>query len=215
MKTDITGSIFGPARISSRIALRGALLLWLAANPLRAADPLVVSGEPGTASKRDVADYSSLARQEAIFPPLIKAAPKSSRSLRPYLKEPGELPVPAGAQPAALIPAARQSAPSRPALRGNPAGSLASASLAAPPPPPPSPPPLPSPPASASFQALTDDGTLWEPDAQGAVGPNHLMVTLNTQVRIQDRNGGTISTVSLQNFWSMPGISNAVDPRVL
>src|SRR2546425_789710 len=72
-----------------------------------------------------------------------------------------------------------------------------------------------SPPVSASFAALDDDGTQRTPDTQGAVGPNHLMVTLNSQVRIQTRAGGTISTVPLNSFWASLGKTNVLDPRVL
>src|SRR5207253_284713 len=54
------------------------------------------------------------------------------------------------------------------------------------------------------------------PDTMGAVGPNHIMTTLNTQVRIQNRSGGTISTTSLDNFWaSLGGNPSTFDPRVM
>ncbi len=50
----------------------------------------------------------------------------------------------------------------------------------------------------------------------GAVGPGHLMVTLNSQVRIQDRAGGTISTTTLDTFWAgLPGSPDAFDPKLL
>jgi uncharacterized repeat protein (TIGR01451 family) len=73
----------------------------------------------------------------------------------------------------------------------------------------------PAPPASASFLALPDNAVAFNPDSQGAVGPNHLMVTLGSEVRIQDRAGGVISTVSLDAFWGALGSSNVFDPRVL
>ncbi|HXI50782.1 MAG TPA: hypothetical protein VNH84_04740 [Candidatus Saccharimonadales bacterium] len=57
-----------------------------------------------------------------------------------------------------------------------------------------------SPPASASFPALPDDGTQFNPDTQGAVGPNHLMVMLASQVRVQDHTGNTLTTISLSTF---------------
>jgi len=72
-----------------------------------------------------------------------------------------------------------------------------------------------SPPPASSFAALGDDGFEIPPDTHGAVGPNHLMVTLNTQVRIQDRTGGNISTVSLNSFWSILGNLQVFDPKVL
>lgn len=73
----------------------------------------------------------------------------------------------------------------------------------------------PSPPLSASFLALPDNAVSFNPDTQGAVGPNHLMVTLGSQVRIQDRAGAVLSTVSLDAFWGTIGNSNVFDPRVI
>ncbi len=73
----------------------------------------------------------------------------------------------------------------------------------------------PSPAMTSSFLALGDDNTSIPPDTTGAVGPNHLMTTLNTQVRIQNKSGVTLSTVSLNSFWSPVGGSpDAFDPRV-
>ena len=74
---------------------------------------------------------------------------------------------------------------------------------------------IPSPAASSSFAALEDNNTSVPPDTHGAVGPNHLMVTLNTQVRIQNRTGGAVSTVSLNTFWSSLGNPDAFDPKAL
>lgn len=71
-----------------------------------------------------------------------------------------------------------------------------------------------SPAASVSFQALPDDGTVIPPDTQGAAGPDRLMVTLNSQVRIQDKQGDALTTVSLPSFWSSLGVSDPFDPRV-
>ena len=72
-----------------------------------------------------------------------------------------------------------------------------------------------SPTPTSSFLALDDDNTSIPPDTHGAVGPNHLMVTLNTQVRIQDRNGVALSTVSLDGFWASLGAPSTFDPKVL
>ncbi|HEX8650066.1 MAG TPA: carboxypeptidase regulatory-like domain-containing protein [Pyrinomonadaceae bacterium] len=72
-----------------------------------------------------------------------------------------------------------------------------------------------SPAAASSFKALGDNNTTIPPDTHGAVGPNHLMVTLNSEVRIQNRTGGIISTVSLDSFWSRLGSLNTFDPKVL
>jgi len=72
-----------------------------------------------------------------------------------------------------------------------------------------------SPAPATSFQALADNNTVIPPDPQGAAGPDHLMVTLNSQVRIQSRTGSVISTVSINSFWSRFGFAQVFDPRIL
>jgi hypothetical protein len=83
---------------------------------------------------------------------------------------------------------------------------------------PPPTPPQPSGPAIATnFAALGDNDTAIPPDTMGAVGPSHLMTMLNSQVRIQDKGGGTISTVSLSSFWTGgTGLSGSpFDPHII
>lgn len=73
-----------------------------------------------------------------------------------------------------------------------------------------------SPQPDADFLALEDNGGSIPPDVNGAVGPNHLMITLNTQVRIQTRQGEEISTISLGNFWhGLPGSGSTFDPKIV
>ncbi|MBI4552699.1 MAG: T9SS type A sorting domain-containing protein [Candidatus Latescibacteria bacterium] len=81
----------------------------------------------------------------------------------------------------------------------------------------PVPPPLTgvSPAPASSFLGLDDNNASIPPDTHGAVGLTHLMVTLNTQVRIQDRTGGVLSTVSLNSFWASLSSPSAFDPKVL
>src|SRR5262249_22362309 len=59
-----------------------------------------------------------------------------------------------------------------------------------------------SPPLAANFEGLPDNGTAFPPDTEGAVGPNHIMVTLNTETRIQDHSGKELLRVDFENFWS-------------
>jgi len=62
--------------------------------------------------------------------------------------------------------------------------------------------------------ALEDNNMSIPPDTMGAVGPNHLMTMLNTQVRIQDKSGTRFSTVTLDTFWtSISG--NPFDPKLI
>src|SRR3954469_11384700 len=66
-----------------------------------------------------------------------------------------------------------------------------------------------------SFLALTDNNATVPPDTSGAVGPNHLIVALNTQIRFQNRTGGELLTTSLRIFFE--GIRSGVrrfDPHV-
>ncbi|PKP52460.1 MAG: hypothetical protein CVT92_08840 [Bacteroidetes bacterium HGW-Bacteroidetes-1] len=72
-----------------------------------------------------------------------------------------------------------------------------------------------SPMPDTTFMGLYDSGNSIPPDVNGAPGPDHLMVTLNTQVRVQHRDGTDISTVTLGGFWmSLPG-SGTFDPKIL
>lgn len=72
-----------------------------------------------------------------------------------------------------------------------------------------------SPQPDTSFLGLDDSGNSIPPDVNGAPGPDHLMVTLNTQVRIQDRIGNDLGTVSLGMFWTeLPG-GSTFDPKIL
>jgi subtilisin-like proprotein convertase family protein len=80
---------------------------------------------------------------------------------------------------------------------------------------PPEAPQVASPAPASSFKALEDNGTSVPPDTHGAVGPYHLMVTHNTQLRIQTKTGGHLSTVTLNEFWSGLGATITFDPRVL
>jgi len=68
-----------------------------------------------------------------------------------------------------------------------------------------------------NFQSLPDNNAAIPPDTHGAAGPNHLMTMLNTQVRIQDKNGNVIGTQTLAQFWSdAPGPAGTrFDPRVV
>lgn len=73
----------------------------------------------------------------------------------------------------------------------------------------------PSPLPEVTFQGLEDNNNSIPPDVNGAVGPDHLMITLNTGVRIMDKNGVPISTTGLGSFWfPMPGSGETFDPKI-
>jgi uncharacterized protein (TIGR03437 family) len=76
------------------------------------------------------------------------------------------------------------------------------------------------PPVYNGFQALADNFTAIPPDTEGAIGPQHIVTMLNTQVTIQSRNGVVRSgyPITLTSFWSPLGTFNGnsapFDPRV-
>jgi len=73
-----------------------------------------------------------------------------------------------------------------------------------------------SPAPDTTFHALEDNGNSIPPDVNGCVGPNHLMITLNTGVRIQDRVGNNLYSTSLGNWWNaLPGNGGTFDPKII
>jgi hypothetical protein len=180
-------------RFHARIHAATLLATLLAIPPAIAQSPEAVKGVPDRADRRVVVDFGVLARQAA-------AAPQGLQR-RKLIHEPlpvPKLPVPpeAIAPEAAFPPVPEATAPAPEEVRPRP-GVLVT-----------------------NFAALGDNNTTIPPDTNGAAGPNHLMVTLNSQVRIQNRSGGIISTVPLDGpggFWApLVGTSQIVfDPKVL
>jgi len=73
----------------------------------------------------------------------------------------------------------------------------------------------PSPLPEIDFLGLDDSGGSIPPDVNGAAGPDHLMVTLNTDIRIMDKAGVPISTVGTGSFWQgIPGAGGVFDPKI-
>ena len=183
-----TGS---PIRLT---ALCLAALGWLA---------VTARSEPGVMELQDVANFSELARRSAVAP----AAPANGGARNPRPRS-SITPVHQRVvrQGPRLAPVSSRSVAAAAAAAAAPSGgaNLVAASV-----------PLASPPLSASFPALLDDGTEFRPDTSGAVGPNHLMVALNSSIRIMTRSGTTNSTITLDAFWAGLGAFNAFHPRVL
>lgn len=65
-----------------------------------------------------------------------------------------------------------------------------------------------------NFAGLADNNTVIVPDVMGAVGPDHLMITLNTEVLIQNRAGGQVSKQTIAAFWAGVGTS-PFDPKLV
>ncbi len=65
------------------------------------------------------------------------------------------------------------------------------------------------------FLGLEDNNNSIPPDVNGAAGPDHLMVTLNTGFRIMDKQGNVISDIGSGSFWyPLIGSGDTFDPKV-
>ena len=65
------------------------------------------------------------------------------------------------------------------------------------------------------FLAVVDNHTANPADTHGAVGPEHLVVALNTEVAIQTREGELLSKVGLGDFWAGFSHGFVFDPKVV
>jgi hypothetical protein len=125
-----------------------------------------------------------------------KEAPKQKKIENENLKEPRDLPVPRGAKGKTYKVPPPEKKNVNPALEEKEKKQQSS--------------------LAPQFPAIGDNNTTIPPDMGGAVGPNHVMTALNSQVRIQDKSGATISTVTLNGFFSpLVGTFNVFDPKVL
>ncbi len=150
----------------------------------------VIRGQPGRADAHAVVNFRGMAELDRLYGLGTNLGPRAVHA--PYPLRQGFTNPPAGGAPTGA---------------NAPAGNTFSA--AGGPPPPPSPPP------TATFPALLDNGAVIPPDTDGAVGTNHVMTALNSQIRIQDKNGVIISTVSLGTFWQALRPRRVFDPHVV
>ena len=138
-----------------------------------------IAGEPGLSDTGVVVNFANLARQEALRPSVYRV-PR-------VVREPGRPPRPR------TVTAEGDVSPDKDQME--PSAAVTGITPLAP-----------SPTLASSFKALEDINTSIPPDTHGAVGPSHLMVTLNTQIRIQTRTGVAVSTTTLDSFFSaVPG----------
>ena len=80
----------------------------------------------------------------------------------------------------------------------------------------PSRPGVPSPPLELGFAALDSSAVMISPpDTNGGVGLQDVATMLNTQFRIQDRQGTERRTVLTGEFWGTPSDGFVLDPRLL
>jgi hypothetical protein len=151
------------------------------------AAPVSIRGTAGEAAQRASINFKAIAREQALGPMPLN----EHRTIHRPMARPTDGALPNDEGLSALGTMAQ-----RPTLSSTEASEQSPAPL-------------------SSFAALGDNGTVIPPDTDGAVGPNHLMVAVNSQVAIQDRTGTTLSTVTLAGFWSSLGVPDAFDPRVI
>jgi hypothetical protein len=144
-----------------------------------------VRGARGTHMRSAVINFRELARQQAQRP----AGVRGKKVDHPPMPGPGKFRVPAGVRGTDFPRAATVAAAPVPLVA--------------------------SPNPAVNFLALPDSNTSIPPDTHGAVGPNHLMVVLNTDVAVQDRTGAYLSAMPLESFWNSVGSPDTFDPKVL
>jgi hypothetical protein len=145
---------------------------------LEAQTPAGITGERGVAVSA-VVDVSTIAAEDSLAPESSNNEPKV---IHPPLSPPTE------GQP---IGGKGLASPNK----GRPVTGIPNADT--------QPGPLvPSPGPSDNFQGLVDNQQFIPPDTMGAVGLSHVVTTLNDRMRIQDRAGTIISTVSTDSFWA-------------
>jgi hypothetical protein len=141
-----------------------------------------VRGIPGQAMAHATANVEELARQQRDNPP----GPPAAGQVFPFLSGSRKTSARTLARGRRDIPAPQ---PAREPAIATSSMSLPAAAVNSPAP-------------TAIFEALADNNTKIPPGTMGAAGPNHLMVTLNSEVRIQNRTGTELSKVTLESFWS-------------
>jgi hypothetical protein len=141
---------------------------------------------------RAVVNFSDLARRQASLEASLPAGVRKVKVQPPEHERPARKPLPPGAI-VKLAPEANAS-PAAPSAVGP--GAPRTLAL------------------SNSFLAEADNDTVIPPDTQGTAGPNRLMVTLNSNVVVEDRFGNQLTAVSLDAFWAPTGNTITTDPRV-
>ena len=73
-----------------------------------------------------------------------------------------------------------------------------------------------SPAPDTTFLGILDNQSSIPPDVMGVAGKDYVMTTLNTQVRVHDKQGNIIMTTGLSNFWaSLPDHTDTFDPKIV
>jgi hypothetical protein len=129
-------------------------------------------------------------RQEALLPQSALIEPAEIKSLAPPKGEPP----PHGGAPILL-----------PLSRGGKGGTPLA---------PPASPTGVSPAPSLTFRGQEEIVGVIPPDTDGAVGDNHVVTATNDRLRISNRNGTIISTVTANSFWSGVTLEGGATPSI-
>lgn len=72
-----------------------------------------------------------------------------------------------------------------------------------------------SPQMLTGFRALFDDNSSIPPDTHGAVGPNHVVTALNSEIQFQRRDGTVLNRLTIEAFFARlgPFTGSVFDPR--
>src|SRR5713226_6355542 len=157
------------------------------------------AGVKMTFSGHAVVNVQELAEQEKLHPSVSShlATPV------PEMRQP-DLQVPSGA-PMIYLTKGRNAAAATSSGSASQPASPQSSSLA----------PL-SPVARFSFAGTSDNQLRIPPSAQAAVSPTYLVETVNGTFTVQNRTGGLLQTVLMDNFWaSVGGVTGVVNARVV
>jgi uncharacterized repeat protein (TIGR01451 family) len=135
----------------------------------------------------------------AAQPRLAEAKPRA----KPWIPTPGPLPEGLGWRPGKTERLSTQTLTARrPVATSHSSGGPSLADL------------KPSPLPTIQFPSIEDDGTSATPDTAGAVGPYHVLTVANTEVRVQDREGAVLASLTLDEFFSNFGSDIfTYDPR--
>lgn len=123
--------------------------------------------------------------------------------VQPWIPSPGPLPEGLGLTPNETSRLSAQTRTSkRPVATSHSSGGPSLADL------------KPSPAPTVQFKSVEDDGTSATPDTAGAVGPYHVVTVANTEVRVHDREGNILASLTLDGFFSNFGSDIfTYDPR--
>lgn len=190
-----SGTLWGRALTlwtRSLIPILGLTLLVSA--PTSFAQPRTISGQSRTADGRAVMSMRGLAALQ-----MMRGDVKQPKKTFPYAMPRGN--------PYATEPEWMPEIPGDGLVSGEPSAELTFSPASAP--------IGPSPAVATSFQALEDIDVAAPPDVGGAVGLNHVMTVHNDRIRVQDRTGVALMTMTLNGFWIPVGNFAVFSPRVV